>query len=237
MNRKVKFKTLICTLMMAAAIGSATCIGALANDTKTTEIPSADSAEISPEAIAESAEISAEFPVESTENFEENPENSGAKSFFEQLYLEAESNLDKILSALTLTATMLIGLAYKKGLLPGLDTAVGNIHNAVKSLSDSQKNDAEIYRNGLTSLTKRIESIEKNLSPLTNLLTETCNRLEDANASKSDREKLRCVLLSEVEMLGEIFMSSSLPQYQKDSIGERIFKMKQELKNDESDEK
>ena len=245
MNRKVKFKTLICALMMTAAIGSATCIGALANDAeitenspvKSTEIPSPETAKSPEISLAEQTEKSPAAASEATEPAEKNPEKSTENSFFEQLYLEAEENLDKILSALTLAATMLIGLAYKKGLLPGLDTAVGNIHAAVSSLSDSQKKDAQSYRNDLASLTNRIDSIEKSLAPLTDLLAEACNRLEDASAAKSDREKLRCVLLSEVEMLGEIFMSSGLPQYQKDSVGERIFKMKQELKNDESGEK
>ena len=38
--------------------------------------------------------------------------------------------------------------------------------------------------------------------------------------------QLRLVVDTQIDMLYDIFMSSALPQYQKDAVGERIAKMK-----------
>ena len=45
------------------------------------------------------------------------------------------------------------------------------------------------------------------------------------------RESLRLILEGQIDMLYAIFMTSALPQYQKDEIGERISRMREELKN------
>ena len=42
---------------------------------------------------------------------------------------------------------------------------------------------------------------------------------------------------AQVDMLYEIFMSSSLPQYQKDSVGEKISSMRKSLSEDGENDK
>jgi hypothetical protein len=43
-------------------------------------------------------------------------------------------------------------------------------------------------------------------------------------------------LLAEIDMLYEIFINSSLPQYSKDTVSERIVKMKKSLCHGDEDE-
>ena len=57
--------------------------------------------------------------------------------------------------------------------------------------------------------------------------------MESATAVADKTEELRRVMLAEVEMIYGIFISSSLPQYQKDRVGEAYSKMKEMLKEKE----
>ena len=45
----------------------------------------------------------------------------------------------------------------------------------------------------------------------------------------AERQTIRTVLLGQIDMLYAIFMSSALPQYQKDEIGIKIQEMREEL--------
>ena len=45
---------------------------------------------------------------------------------------------------------------------------------------------------------------------------------------------MRTILAGQIDMLYSIFMSSGLPQYQKDEIGEKIKEMREELKSYEA---
>ena len=61
-------------------------------------------------------------------------------------------------------------------------------------------------------------------------------RLDALEDERDERKKLTAVLSAEVDMLYEIFMSAALPQYLKDSVGERIAKMKAEILETAHDE-
>ena len=54
-------------------------------------------------------------------------------------------------------------------------------------------------------------------------------RLGDCDLILAERESMRTILLGQVDMLYAIFMSSALPQYQKDEIGIKIQEMREEL--------
>ena len=69
-----------------------------------------------------------------------------------------------------------------------------------------------------------VESISRSLENM---------ELHRENYSKllAEREAIRTVLLGQIDMLYAIFMSSALPQYQKDEIGLKIQEMREELES------
>ncbi|MBR5242236.1 MAG: hypothetical protein IKV20_03765, partial [Clostridia bacterium] len=47
-------------------------------------------------------------------------------------------------------------------------------------------------------------------------------RLDALSTDKTDRERMKLILECEVELLYDIFMSSALPEYQKDAVAKRL---------------
>ena len=58
-------------------------------------------------------------------------------------------------------------------------------------------------------------------------------RLDNAEAEKLHRMKTDHILEGELDMLYDIFMSSALPEYEKQRVGERVAKLKGDLSTNE----
>ena len=55
----------------------------------------------------------------------------------------------------------------------------------------------------------------------------------DRESLESERRVIRALMSEEVELLGDIFMSSSLPDYKKEEVGVRLNKLRETIKNEE----
>lgn len=136
----------------------------------------------------------------------------------------------EIFCALTFIASLFLSYTYKKGLLPTVSGAVGSISTAVSKIKEStdlesEKNDA-MSRSFSVFLTKTEEAFKKTEDKLENINS----RLKVLDNSADMNACFKTVLEGQVELLYDVFMSSSLPQYKKDEIGERVAKMKEALK-------
>ena len=78
-----------------------------------------------------------------------------------------------------------------------------------------------------------IGALTEKISSLDNAVNE---RLVMDEKARGEYEKLRFIIEGQIDMLYDIFMSSALPQYQKDAVGERIGKMKGMVAKDDSAE-
>ena len=76
-----------------------------------------------------------------------------------------------------------------------------------------------------------IERIEKTLEENTKELSRIEWQFESYEELLRERNALKTILEGQMYLLYSIFMSSSLPQYQKDMIGERIEELREELKS------
>ncbi len=145
---------------------------------------------------------------------------------FEELYQTVIDNSDKILSALSFIGTILVALSYKSGLLPVMEKALG-------SLSDGLSKIEEEFKLGESALEesfgKVIGEAKTETSALQAAVADIRASLAENEELKKNTEDLKSILFSELEILQEIFMSSSLSQYQKDRIGESFSKMKERL--------
>lgn len=149
---------------------------------------------------------------------------------FDKLYNEVSEYAGEILCALAFIGSVVLAFAYKKGLMPIVKSSLVTIGNAMSKMKDSVNRNAERgeemnreIASGLDGAVKVIETLGERIDALEKSLTE---RLADKDETAREREALSIIMTSQIDMLYEIFMSASLPQYQKDAIGEKIAKMK-----------
>ena len=160
-----------------------------------------------------------------------NQDNSGDfdRNVFEEIYRELEHNADKIFSVLAFIGTLIVGLGYKSGLLPILRENLSRLKGTIDLVkADGEESKAKVEEK-FTELTSAIQDI-------TNEIKDMKGGYECYKEMNRQRESLRLILEGQIDMLYAIFMTSALPQYQKDEVGEKINRMKEELKTYESDE-
>lgn len=151
------------------------------------------------------------------------------QNLFEEIYSEVMKHSDKILSALSFVASLVIVFAYKKGLLPILKGALSKLSDTVSGLRESCKEANEGARTALSSAEEKLALAEKAVCELTEKLTSIEAELEASKGIGKSISKVEAVISSQVDMLYEIFMTSSLPLYQKEAVGEKISEMKKSL--------
>ena len=181
------------------------------------------------------------FAADVPEINEQNAEESmtapdGETGIFEEIYSFAKRNADGIMSALALGASILLTVLFRNGLFPFLKTALKNITLSIEEIRKDAKEKSE----GTKDLS---EVIDKRLGAAESIFESLEERLEYAEEKMLAIEKLsgntKCtndVILLEVVLLYEIFMSSSLPEYQKEAVGEKISKIKKRIATESCDE-
>lgn len=151
------------------------------------------------------------------------------ESFYELVYSALREHSEKILSALAAIGSLLLAFTYRRGLMPTLNGALEKMCEGIgkiKTASEEQTKNAALL---LSEAEERLENSKNALADITNKLEKLELELSESLESKDEREKMKIILLSQTEMLYDIFMSSALPQYQKDMVGERTLKIKEEL--------
>jgi hypothetical protein len=104
------------------------------------------------------------------------------------------------------------------------------IGNAVTKIKENAKESAEKNSELTANIDHRLDAATKIIDTLTprvdKLGVALEKRLVSEDEAKRDKEQLSTVMMAQIDMLYDIFMSASLPQYQKDAVGEKIAKMK-----------
>ena len=155
---------------------------------------------------------------------------------FELIYDEILLHSDKILSALAFVASLLLAFTYKKGLLPLLKGALSSLGSSVSTLKEETEKAKSVADEGIKAAISRLESAEALILSLTDTLSTVEAELCEARTERAHNADMRTVMRAQVDMLYEIFMSSSLPLYQKEAVGEKISEMKKALLTDGEEE-
>lgn len=154
---------------------------------------------------------------------------------FEEIYDTAISHSDTILSALAFIGSLVLAIAYRKGMLPLLRGGIGKIGEEIGRLKSSAE---AFYEGNEKKLGRAYESIERAeglFSSLSDRLAVLEEELAAQSADRAHYSEMRIVMGAQIDMLYEIFMASSLPAYQKESVGEKICEMKRALAAVEAD--
>ncbi len=150
--------------------------------------------------------------------------------FFGEAYKAIRDNSEKIFSLLAFIGTLIIAFVYKKGLLPKVKNAVAAINEAMKKITEeNERFSSEVKKNssGVTSCENAVKNLSEELSRLS-------KALEKAQGGK-EREVFKSLLDTQIELLRDIFISSSLPHYQKEAVEAKVKEMKEALKKNESE--
>ena len=155
------------------------------------------------------------------------------ENFFSQIYEEVSLYASEILCALTLAGSVMLAIAYKKGLLPLVERSLIAISNAVTKIKETTKTSSEKSDALSQSLDTAIKDTEKALGIIASKLCMLEGAVNEELKSKSEARlevnRLQTVIGAQIDMLYDVFMSSALPQYQKDAVGERIAKMREAM--------
>ena len=181
--------------------------------------------------VAASAVEAGESTVvdENTDNVYENIEQAESTNPFAELYTYVCEHADNLFSVLAFSGSLLLAFFYKKGLMPALSSALTSLRTSVKSIGDTAERTLAGSESSYAELKGKMELVGQGIDTLCIAIADLDERLAASEAQIDQGKAMRTIISAQVDMLYSIFMSSSLPQYSKDAVGERIAEMKAAL--------
>ena len=230
------FKKILCAAAICALLFSFS-FAAFAKDTGTENDSAAtENFAIDTQAEADAGDdangTSSDTPSSLTENEEKGDvlSDTGAdESLFQVMYDFTLENIDKFLSALAFIASLVLAFAYKKGLIPLVKAALSSLGGSVGKFEKQARGAIEKTEETVKLLSERFAFCENTATELSNSIELICERIREADEERAAIQSLKEAMLTEVELLYDVFMHSSLPQYSKDNVGEKISEMKKRL--------
>ena len=168
------------------------------------------------------------------ETDERSEPDSGAKNSLTEAYEIIIAHLSEILSLAAFIGSLVCAIIYKSGLLPLVESSLRSIKSATQKIKESTDKAELGSRESMGNITDRVAGLEATLLTLKDTLTALAEKLDNAEAEKLHRMKTDHILEGELDMLYDIFMSSALPEYEKQRVGERVAKLKGDLSANES---
>ena len=155
------------------------------------------------------------------------------QTVFGGIYDVLSENADKIFSLLAFIGALILSFTYKKGLFPFIEKALSRLTGAVSTLREETEKSNAGANAVIAEITKKLAASESILNEFGSKIVSLEKKLKDAELLNNKTEEFRLVMLAEVEMIYDIFASSSLPEYQKEKVAEAYLKMKQALSEKE----
>lgn len=147
-------------------------------------------------------------------------------TIFGEIYAYLASHAGEIFSTLSFIGTLAVAIAYKRGLIPLLRDGLGAIGGAAGSISTSTEQARAVTEEAIAGVRKALDGFSDTLSTIERAGEETSERLRALESEGYDKKALTKILLEQINMLSDIFMSTSLPQFRKDEIAERAKEMR-----------
>ena len=156
-------------------------------------------------------------------------EEAAGENVFAEIYSVVKANADKIFSALAFIGTLIVGAMYKSGLLPILSDALAKFKSALDAIKSENERYESIASAKISDIGNSIKGIEDSIIKTNTEIARIENELSTYEAALAERKSMKIILTSQIDMLYNIFMTSSLPQFEKEEIGKKISQMREEL--------
>lgn len=182
------------------------------------------------ETSPDAPEVLSDAPAEKNESpSDTTPRGEPSYSAFGALYEKVCAHATEIFSALSFLGACLVAFGYKRGMLPLMK---GGIHAASDAIRQIQSGaDTALKKSG--EICEKVKNDLQYFAERTKILEEALAKMEQTlcrvESTEDERAGMRLLMEGQVDLLGEIFLSSSLPQYEKERIGERIRLMKAQI--------
>ena len=159
------------------------------------------------------------------------PEDTGdvSPNIFETFYRESAKHADKIFSLLAFITSLTVAFGYRKTLLPVIKGALTKLGSSLNEASAGAEKRGEEAEMRLSEAKASFEEAKDLFKSLAESFDALCLKLDETNKQSNLNRDIRILLKSQIDMLYEVFISSSLPVYQKEAVGERISEMKKTI--------
>ena len=154
---------------------------------------------------------------------------SAETNVFYEVYSVILQHSDKILSALAFCASLFLAFAYRSGIVPLIRGGLNTLGTAVNKFKEEADKANEASAKTLGEAKDKLCDAEKSITALTEKLGTLEDKLAEAIEDKKRAEDMKIIMESQIDMLYDIFMSSSIPLFQKEAVGEKISAMKKKL--------
>ena len=124
-------------------------------------------------------------------------------------------NRAAVLSALSFISALYVALSYKKALLPTIKDMILKIKKSTDEVGEKNERCEKELQAAYSTFVEKAEQYESRVRELQAALA-------DISDSKCAQARIENALLCELDMLYEVFMAASLPQYEKDRVGEKF---------------
>ncbi len=152
-----------------------------------------------------------------------------AGGFFTSLYQAYEENKGDIFSFASALISLVLVFVYQKGLVPVLKGGLTLIEGQVKNLQKANaetKNETEKTSEQTLALAVRMEECGGKMKEV---LDELLARASESEAQQKEIATLRESMLYQAELLGEVFLASSLPEYSKERVAKTLERVRDHL--------
>ena len=175
------------------------------------------------------AEENATASQESTTVPSENGTGEENENPFVALYELVRSHTAEIFSALAALLSCVIAFAYRRGLIPLVKQGIGSRASTVGGINKATEAARQQMLDEAQSNRDRTDEMQNSIRLLSHEVSEVLSRFDALKQSEAERALLLSTLEAEVDLLGEIFLSSSLPEYRKEIVGSTVARLKEQL--------
>ena len=157
-----------------------------------------------------------------------------SENFFADLYGITAENADKIFAILSFIGTLVLALAYKKGLMPSLGKTIAKLADGVRDMAAKAEERISDGEKAIDGFGERISKALAALESLEARANELSEKLDVIGECKDHTDAATKALLGEVDMLSELLLASSIPEYRKEAVERRVAYIKKELGDNEA---
>ena len=156
-------------------------------------------------------------------------------SFIESIYQAYEQNKSELFSLASALVSLVLVFVYQKGLLPTVKGGLTLIEGQVKAMREVSSDTKEQNAKAADDTRELALKMSKSAEGMQRALEEILARTESEDAKQQSLAQLRQCLLWQSELLGEVFLHSSLPEYDKERVGAVVERVKATLTPKESE--
>ena len=126
----------------------------------------------------------------------------------------------------------IVAFSYTRGMLPLLRGGVGVLSEKVKKIGEESEKLGKESTENAEFVKNQLQIILTSFQDCVSTVEGFGSTLEELRAKSDEIDLLRSLMAGEVELLYEIFSSSSLPQYQKEIVARRMEELRAALGGD-----